>query len=88
MRFLYLSRNVLKIGLRGTDLFQNVKTQIFHDFPSIFPIFINFHDFCVQKINDFIARMGTTHNQGHMLVFRTLVHILYSLVGTDCARSQ
>ena len=54
-------------------------------FPRFFVFFINFHDFCVQKISDFIVKMGTTHNQGYMLVFRTLVYILYFLVGTDCA---
>ena len=57
-------------------------------FPRFFLFFINFHDFCVQKTNDFIVRMGTTHNQGYMLVSRTLVHILYFLVGNDYARPQ
>ena len=34
-----MHRNVLKIELGGTDLFQHVKTQTSHDFPSILPIF-------------------------------------------------
>ena len=44
----------------------------------------------VQKINDFIVRMGTTHhNKGHMLVFTTFVHIyIYILLGVNCTRSQ
>ena len=43
--------------------------------PRIFLFFINFHDFRVQKINDLIVRMDTTHNQVIMLVFTIFVHI-------------
>ena len=50
MNFLHLSRSVLKIELGGTDLFHNVKIQISHNFPSIFPIFHQFSlDFHLQK---------------------------------------
>ena len=31
--------------------------------------------FMYKKVNDFIVRMGTTHNKGCMLVSTTFVHI-------------
>ena len=77
MCFLHLSRNVLKlkIELGSIDQFLNVKTQISRDSPRFSLVFINFHDSRIQKINDLIVRMDTTHNQVIMLVFTTLSHI-------------
>ena len=69
-------------GALISDLFQRVKTQNSRDFPRFFLFSINFHDFHVQKINDFIVRMGTTHNKaypmGYMLVCTTFVYIYFS----------